>query len=739
MPATARRRDRGPRRRTGQYVEQADRAQRSRRGQSRRRSAGIATGPAVADGREPGVRGVRGSGPRGACGRRCAGRTSGSAALRSVGSGDPFFAGRPFSKLFQDVDGLPHNTIHALLVDRAGSLWVGTQDGAAAYDGRAWKQVGLPHPERSNFVRSMLETRDGSIWIGRQAGGLSRLQDGKWLDPDFGTTGLQQQRVNALLETSGSDGSTVLWVGTADNGLQRFDGRNWTGFGPVAGLPSAEVWSLVETGGSEGPSFGSARARGRRPCAFPTAGSKFPRARRGLGKQSHNDSFSDGCAVGLGRYLRWWPAALECRRLDPTGTGRGPPEPLHHRSCREPIGRAGGVLDRHRRRWRRAIRWRTYPHGGARRAARLSRRLQDPGDARGPGSASGLVGHPKQRADPHDRGALEGLSALPGNAERPGDRDPAPARTRWVDLALARNRRLRCRGLAGGGLAAHRAPVRGRSATTPFWRWPSPEPSAIAGWCGSDPATVACRVSTASAGGDSTRRGSAAGRSGAGGARNRRRRRGTLWVGTRNGLAEFDGTRWRQAGDEPGSPAGSILSLVGSQNRDGEPELWVGTTNGLFRHVGGSWRNWDDRTGCRTAPSSRCTRASARTASGRSGSAPTAVGRCSSGWTTPAQRRHAVRSRLHSPQRLDLLDTRGPRPADLPVHEWRGHAADADRNRGYPREEFTHRTRTAAQSGQPRRRSGGRSRPALGRNHRRCRRLRPRRRNSATIARSGFA
>ena len=168
-------------------------------------------------------------------------------------SGDPFFAGRPFSKLFQDVDGLPHNTIHALLVDRAGSLWVGTQDGAAAYDGRAWKQVGLPHPEHSNFVRSMLETRDGSIWIGRQAGGLSRLQDGKWLDPDFGTTGLQQQRVNALLETSGSDGSTVLWVGTADNGLQRFDGRNWTGFGLVAGLPSAEVWSLVETGGSEGP------------------------------------------------------------------------------------------------------------------------------------------------------------------------------------------------------------------------------------------------------------------------------------------------------------------------------------------------------------------------------------------------------------------------------------------------------------------------------------------------------
>ena len=98
----------------------------------------------------------------------------------------------------------------------------------------------------------MLETRDGSLWFGRQTGGaLARRQMGRRrfrLPP-----GLEEKRVNALLETQGAEGSPVLWVGTADSGVLRFDGANWTGFGPAAGLPSAQVWSLLATDGAEGP------------------------------------------------------------------------------------------------------------------------------------------------------------------------------------------------------------------------------------------------------------------------------------------------------------------------------------------------------------------------------------------------------------------------------------------------------------------------------------------------------
>ena len=38
--------------------------------------------------------------------------------------------------VFKDKDGLPQNTIRAMAIDSNNYLWVGTQDGAAYYNGR---------------------------------------------------------------------------------------------------------------------------------------------------------------------------------------------------------------------------------------------------------------------------------------------------------------------------------------------------------------------------------------------------------------------------------------------------------------------------------------------------------------------------------------------------------------------------------------------------------------------------
>ena len=50
---------------------------------------------------------------------------------------------RPALRVFTDKDGLPQNTVAAETFDSDGRLWVGTQEGLAFYDGRAFHRVPL--------------------------------------------------------------------------------------------------------------------------------------------------------------------------------------------------------------------------------------------------------------------------------------------------------------------------------------------------------------------------------------------------------------------------------------------------------------------------------------------------------------------------------------------------------------------------------------------------------------------
>lgn len=71
---------------------------------------------------------------------------------------------------FNSDNGLPQNSVAAILEDRSGYLWVGTFGGLSRFDGHRFRNFthrgidGLP----SDRIAALLEDAQGQIWIGTE-------------------------------------------------------------------------------------------------------------------------------------------------------------------------------------------------------------------------------------------------------------------------------------------------------------------------------------------------------------------------------------------------------------------------------------------------------------------------------------------------------------------------------------------------------------------------------------------
>ena len=77
-------------------------------------------------------------------------------------------------KRYDQSSGLPNQNVRTLLQDRAGFLWIGTDNALYRYDGRQYRTFstadGLP-PAR---VEALHQSNDGTIWVATSSG-LARL------------------------------------------------------------------------------------------------------------------------------------------------------------------------------------------------------------------------------------------------------------------------------------------------------------------------------------------------------------------------------------------------------------------------------------------------------------------------------------------------------------------------------------------------------------------------------------
>jgi ligand-binding sensor domain-containing protein len=141
-------------------------------------------------------------------------------------------ASETFARYQHDPDdpfSLATDQVQAILEDSAGRLWIGTADGLDQFD-RSQKQFIHYRHDRNdgkslsgNTILALYEDRSGVVWIGTTAG-ISRFDETasqfvlyqSWPDSPLP---LSDDLVLAVCE----DRNGELWVGTAEGGLNRLD------------------------------------------------------------------------------------------------------------------------------------------------------------------------------------------------------------------------------------------------------------------------------------------------------------------------------------------------------------------------------------------------------------------------------------------------------------------------------------------------------------------------------------
>jgi hypothetical protein len=136
--------------------------------------------------------------------------------------------------------GLPGDNVRAITSDPDGSHWFGTNNGVATFDGSTWtvyntSNSGLP----GNYVLAISSDPEGSLWFGTN-NGVGTFDDSTWTVYNTSNSGLPYNEVHAI--ASDSDGTH--WFGT-NNGVGTFDGTTWSVYNTSnSGLPGDDVRAI---------------------------------------------------------------------------------------------------------------------------------------------------------------------------------------------------------------------------------------------------------------------------------------------------------------------------------------------------------------------------------------------------------------------------------------------------------------------------------------------------------------
>lgn len=117
--------------------------------------------------------------------------------------------GRFVARTYGVADGLPQNSVFAVMAARNGSIWAGTLSGGVSrLAGGRFTTFSTADGLPSNTVTALAEDSRGIVWLGTPAG-LSSYSNGRWTTLSV-RDGLPSNEVTALYADAG-----IMWVGTS--------------------------------------------------------------------------------------------------------------------------------------------------------------------------------------------------------------------------------------------------------------------------------------------------------------------------------------------------------------------------------------------------------------------------------------------------------------------------------------------------------------------------------------------
>jgi ligand-binding sensor domain-containing protein len=172
----------------------------------------------------------------------------------TTGEGVYRYDGKTFTH-FSEKDGLNSNYISAILEDKSGNIWFGTNAGLSSYDGKKFNNfpLGIMNgnyfntykpsndpsiPPPKNAVWSIMQGKSGKIWFGTWQDGVY-CYDGKKFthflhnDSVVNKNNIKLDAVNSIVE----DKNGNIWFATWFEGLCRYDGKEIISY-----KTNGEVW-----------------------------------------------------------------------------------------------------------------------------------------------------------------------------------------------------------------------------------------------------------------------------------------------------------------------------------------------------------------------------------------------------------------------------------------------------------------------------------------------------------------